>query len=154
MIPVLSFVQIGPLTPLFQIFLIAALFVITALDQSRHYATSGRMWTYYPVMPTLLVAPIYEEVLFRGLLLATFASMYHTALAILFTSLLFGIWHLKNLFFLPAREVVRQIVYTGCFVAPLLSVVTITTGTVWVAVILHYIHNLIASHCFTTESLT
>ena len=52
----------------------------------------------YAPSTSLLFVPIYEELLFRGVVLKYFESSYGWGRAILFTSALFGLWHLKNIF--------------------------------------------------------
>lgn len=73
--------------------------------------------------------------------------------AIALTSVLFALWHLKNIFFLPPGALLYQMAYTGLIVSPVLSYITLKTRTVWPAVILHYLNNLAAPFSWVILSL-
>ncbi len=71
-------------------------------------------------------------------------KIYSPVAAIIISSLLFGIWHFKNIFFMPPRDVAHQMFYTGVIFGPAMALITLFTGTVWLAVIFHYANNMIA----------
>lgn len=143
---VLTLKTIGFLTPALQIILICALFIATTIIQYGRYKKTGKMWEHYPVTPLTLFVPIYEEAIFRGIILIGLASIYSIFTAAVVSSLLFGLWHLKNIFLTPKKELVYQMLYTGLVFGPVMSFFTIATGTIWLAVILHYTNNLFASY--------
>ena len=138
----LTLKQIGFLTPLLQLVIICVLFIITTIVQYKNYKQTGKMWTYYPLNTWSFFAPIYEEIIFRGLIFVGLMSLYSLVVSIIISSILFGLWHLKNIFWLPKKELIYQMLYTGIIFGPIMVCVTIYTDSIWLAVILHYLNNL------------
>lgn len=130
------------LSPGIQIFLIAALFSLTVLYQYWSSKKTGKMYSVYPVAVSPLLAPIYEEVIFRGFVLAALLSIYSLTTAVIVSSLLFGLWHLKNIFWEGKVGVIKQMAYAGFVIGPILAILTVWSGTIWLAVIVHYLNNL------------
>lgn len=128
---------LGPLT---QTLLVAVLFTLTTLGYFFEVKAFGKM-DGYSANVTLLFVPIYEEILFRGILLEAFEKLWGWVAALILTSLLFGLWHLKNIFWLSPMDLGIQIAYTALVFAPIVGLVTLKTKSVWPAVILHYLHN-------------
>lgn len=137
----LKFQSVGLLTPFFQMCLITGLFVITTLWAYSQYQKEGAVFGY-PLAATILFAPIYEEIIFRGWVLSGLFKEYGAKRAIIGTSILFGIWHLKNIFYLEKSELISQIFYTSFIFSPLLSYIALKYRTIWIGVILHYCNNL------------
>jgi len=104
------------------------------------------MYKYYPVRVSLFFAPIYEEIIFRGLILAGLMTIYSITTAIIISSILFGIWHLKNIFYLPKNQVIYQMLYTGLIFGPIAAYITVISGAIWIAVIIHQLNNLLAPY--------
>jgi uncharacterized protein len=77
-----------------------------------------------------VVAPIVEEIIFRGIILRGFRAHYGKVRAILYSSLLFGIVHLNPWQFLPAFVL-------GLF----LGALYLRTGTVAVTIAAHAVYN-------------
>lgn len=142
---VLQLKQIIFLTPLLQILLISLLFVVTVLAQFKEYKKTGKTWGHYPLSTSSFFAAIYEEILFRGIILIGLLHLYTQTTAVIISSLLFGLWHFKNIFYLSKKELVYQMLYTGLIFGPIMALVTLATGTIWLAVILHFANNLFAS---------
>ena len=140
----LTLKQIGILSPLAQIILMTVIFILTVIVQFRIVKKTGRPSHNYPPNTFLFFAPIYEEVIFRGLLLTTFISLYGVTRAVILTSILFGIWHIRSAFFMPKGKVIAQVLYTGLILGPVFAFITIATGNIWCAVILHFLNNLLA----------
>ena len=140
-----EFKTFGFLTPTVQIILIAGLFVLTVLSQYREVKSTGKIYGRYPLGWAIFFAPIYEEIIFRGFILFYFISIYSVTIAIIFSSFLFGLWHLKNIFWDGEKGVLKQMIYTGVIFGPIAAVVTIWSGTIWLAVIAHYTHNLLTT---------
>jgi len=132
------------LTSEVQIALISVLFILTTILQHRYFQKTGKMFENYPASVSILFAPIYEEVLFRGFILYGLMNLYSTTTAIIVSSLLFGIWHFKNIFWVKKTNLIYQMAYTGLILGPVMALVTIWSGTIWPAVILHYINNLVS----------
>ena len=133
---------IGFLSPSIQIAIIVVLFVLMTLYQYREVQKTGKMFFVYPVSVSILFAPLYEEIIFRGFMLSGFLNIYSITVAVVLSSFLFGLWHFKNIFWEGRMGVTKQMLYAGVIVGPIFALVTIWTGTIWVAVILHYINNL------------
>lgn len=128
------------LSPLVQTLLIAALFALTTLGYFFEVKAFGKM-AGYSANVTLLFVPIYEEILFRGILLKAFEKLWGWVAALVLSSILFGLWHLKNIFWLTPNELGIQIAYTAFIFGPIACLITVKTKSVWPAVILHYLHN-------------
>ena len=95
----------------------------------------------YPPSVSILFVPIYEELVFRGILLKFFEKNYGVIKALVVVSVLFGLWHIKNIFWLDLSQLFRQIAYTTFIFSPFACWITLKTRSVWPAVILHYINN-------------
>ena len=141
---VLQLKQIAFLSPLLQILLISLLFIVTVLTQFEAYNKTGKTWGHYPLSTSSFFAAIYEEILFRGLILVGLLQIYTETTAIIISSLLFGLWHFKNIFYLSKKELVYQMLYTGLIFGPIMAIITLATDTIWLAVILHFANNLLA----------
>lgn len=137
--------HIGFLSPGIQIFLICLLFVITVLLQYRVFKKTGKTLSgRFPSITFFFFCPIYEEVIFRGFILFGLMAIYSTAWSVIISSLLFGLWHFKNIFSYSKKELTLQILSTTFLLGPITAFLTIWTGTIWIAVIVHYIINLFA----------
>jgi membrane protease YdiL (CAAX protease family) len=143
----LALKQIWILTPLVQIVLMTTLYVATGFTQYPLFKKTGRLFYNYPPNSFLIFAPIYEEIIFRGFILFGLIPLYGITWAIIMQSILFGLWHLRSLLFMPPRRVALQVLYTGLILGPLFALITLKTGTIWVAVILHFFNNFLT--CFT-----
>ena len=119
---------IGFLTPALQIALVCGLFIWTTLAQYAEYRRTGKMYENYPLRISILFAPIYEEFIFRGLILFYLVTIYSPITAVIISSLLFGLWHLKNIFYLPKKKLIGQMLYTGIFIGPVAAIITLWIG--------------------------
>ena len=135
------------LSPLVQIVLISTLFSIMTLAGFIQYKQSGQMFGY-PLAISLLFVPIYEEVIFRGLILGELIKLYSIKKAIFISCILFSLWHLKNIFWLTPQQLLSQILFAGLIFAPITSYIAINKKTIWIGVILHYLNNLLAGIAF------
>lgn len=135
---------VGRIGPGMQVAVLALLYACTVLLGYAEYAARGTLWGY-PLSVSLLFAPLYEEVIFRGILLPWLLHRLPPGRATAVVSVLFGLWHLKNVFWLGPERVLAQMAYTGLVVSPLLCWVTLRTRSAWPAAILHYAHNILAS---------
>lgn len=140
----LSIQQTAYLSPLVTILIVCFLFVIKTLVQYQVFKKTGRFSGNYPPNTFLLFAPIYEEILFRGVVLAGLIIIYGQTYAIIISSVLFGLWHIRSIFFMSYKRTFLQVVYTGMILGPIFATVTILTGSVWIAVMLHYLNNIFA----------
>lgn len=90
-----------------------------------------REWVY-AIASVAILAPLLEELVFRGILLNLF-SKYGTLTALFMTSLAFSMIH-----FSPETAVLMF------FLGFLLGVIRLSTGSVWAAVIAHSVNNVMA----------
>ncbi len=123
-----------------QIVIIAVLFATMTLGHYFSVLATGKIDGYAPGVSFLFV-PIYEELIFRGLMLRFFEKHYGIVRAVIFVSILFGLWHLKNIFWLQPDAIKSQIFYTTFIFSPITCWITWKTRSLWFAVILHYLNN-------------
>jgi membrane protease YdiL (CAAX protease family) len=134
--------RVGGVPARLQLALVVGLFVATVLLTHAEYRAKGTSFGVAGPAFNALVSPIYEELVFRGWILGRLARHRGPLLAILVSSALFGILHLRNIFWLDAETLLRVMVYTGAVLSPVLAYVTLRCRSVWPAVILHYANNL------------
>ncbi len=127
-----------------QVVSIVSLFIITTAYGYWDFKSSGLLFGY-PLSISILFVPIYEEIIFRGFILEWLTKQMRKNSAIIISSLLFGLWHLKNIFFLTTGELIYQMLYTALIFGPIVAVVTLRTRTIWIAVIIHYLHNILSA---------
>jgi membrane protease YdiL (CAAX protease family) len=118
-------------------------FVATVLLTYREYRTKGTSFGVAGPAFNALVNPIYEELIFRGWILGRLARHRGPVQAIAVSSLLFGILHLRNIFWLEPWTLARVMMYAGAVIGPILGYVTLRCRSVWPAVVLHYLNNLV-----------
>ena len=92
-----------------------------------------------------LPASLFEEILFRGLillamLLAWGETRRGVAKAVLFSSLFFGLIHLFNLAEIPLDVVLLQVLGAG-MLGILWAALTLITHSLWPAILLHWLTN-------------
>ena len=94
-------------------------------------------WSWLNPLPS-----IFEEVMFRGVVLSLFLSRYSKPQAVLFTALGFGAMHLLNL--TSGREtvwVLGQFVWSAIF-GLFYGVLVLKANSLWPAMLIHYLGNL------------
>lgn len=134
--------QVGFFSKELQIFLILFLFIIIVIYR---YKKRGRLtWEedQYSVHFAHMFTPVYEEIIFRGLIFQGLLMIYQFLPALMISSSIFGIWHLKNIFIFNKKKVLFQILYAGLIFSPIVSYVMYISQTIWLGVIIHYINNL------------
>lgn len=136
--------KLWKITPSFQIFIVVSLFTIYTFIAYTTYQNTGTMFGY-PLGVSILFVPIYEEIIFRGFILFGLMKYYSWKKAIIISSLLFGLWHLKNIFFISQSELIYQMIYTAFIFGPIVAYITLKSKNIWLAVILHYLNNLLPS---------
>ena len=135
-----QFKNIFLMPPLGQIALITILYILTTIGCYFDYKMNGTMYGY-PIGTSMLFVPIYEELIFRGIILKFFEKNYGKIFAIIITSILFGLWHLKNIFWIDTQSLTEQIAFATFIFGPLTAWLVIKYRTLWPAVILHYLNN-------------
>jgi len=134
---------IGWLSVPMQLFLIVGLFLVTTALEYQSFRQTGSFHGY-PVSVSLLFAPIYEEILFRGAILLLLLKRFSLKKAVILSCLLFGVWHIKNIFYLSPARVAYQSAYAALFIGPILVYLAIRLKNIWPGVIVHYVNNIIA----------
>jgi len=137
-----EFRRIGFVTDWVQVVLVVGLFLATVFLVHHEYRTKGTSFGVAGPGFNVLVCPIYEELIFRGWILGRLARWRSPAVAIVVSSVLFGLLHLRNIFWLDAGSLVRSVLFTGGLLGPILGYVALRCRSVWPAVILHYLNNL------------
>lgn len=95
------------------------------------YDTMGRGgWT---VLTTVVLAPILEEILFRGQILGSIRNKYGAVTALLISSLIFGAIH-----------IIPQQVVNAFFIGLILGYIYIKTGSLLSVIIMHAVNNALA----------
>jgi hypothetical protein len=125
-----------------QVVLVCALWVATVLLTDAEYRRKGTVFGFPGPAFNVLFAPIYEELVFRGWVLGQLVRRHSNAFAIVVSSLLFGLLHLRNVYWLDTPELVRSMAFTGLVLGPFLGWVTLKARSVWPAVVLHFANNL------------
>lgn len=125
-----------------QLLTVAGLFVATVLLTHAEYVAEGTCFGFPGPAFNVLINPIYEELVFRGWILGALARRQPWWAAIGGSSLLFGLFHLRNLYWLDAPDLFGMMASAALFTGPLLGYVTLRCRSVWPAVILHYLNNL------------
>ncbi len=123
--------------------MIVALYVLMVILGYFEHQKTGLLQGF-PPNPWIFFAPLYEELIFRGLILGALIQSMSDKKAIVASSLLFALWHLKNVFYLDPAQLAYQIAYAGFLIGPLLAYITLKTKTVWPGIILHYLNNLLS----------
>jgi membrane protease YdiL (CAAX protease family) len=137
-----EFRRVGPLAPWMQVLAVVGLFIATVLCTHAEYRSKGSVFGFPGPGFNALVAPIYEELIFRGWILGRLARSHSKAFAIGVSGLLFGILHLRNIYWLEPWPLTRSMLYTGLVLGPVLAWLTLKCRSVWPAVCLHYLNNL------------
>ncbi len=137
----LTFRRLWIFSPALQMATVAALYSVTTLLFVRTFRLTGKMLGGAPDVWILFV-PITEEILFRGFILGALEIAYGRIWAIILSSVLFGLWHLKNAFWMGNAELTQEIAYTTLFFGPVTAILTTKTRSIWPGVILHYLNNL------------
>jgi hypothetical protein len=138
----LHFRRFGPVGPVFQMALVVGLYVANTLLLARGVRLTGKMMGYDPDVWILFV-PITEEILFRGFILGALEIAYGPVRAVVISSFFFGLWHLKNVFWLTDYQLIHQMLYTGLVFGPVTASLALKTRTIWPGVILHYLNNIL-----------
>jgi membrane protease YdiL (CAAX protease family) len=136
-----EFKRLGRLTQSYQISIIVFLYLVHLALAYIQFRQTGKVAGYSP-SATLLFVPIYEEWIFRGIFLKFFEKHYGKFIAVGVTSILFGLWHLKNAFWISPDQLYGQIAYTALIFSPIVSMITLKCRSLWPAVMLHYVNNL------------
>ncbi len=138
-----EFRRVGPIPAWALVALVVGLFVGATLLAHAEYRAKGTSFGFKGPAFNALIAPIYEELIFRGWILGRLAVRLSPAWAIAISSALFGIVHLRNIFWLEGRQLAHMMLYAGVVLGPLFGYVALRCRSAWPAVILHYLNNML-----------
>lgn len=130
---------IWKISPMIQISIVVFLYVLTVLWYKYEADMTGVVAGVYPLSQHLFFVPIYEEIIFRGVFFSYFLKHNKPFIAIIFVSVLFALWHFKNIIL---HDPIYQMLFTGLLISPVLCFVTLRTRSILLAIILHYCWNL------------
>lgn len=83
------------------------------------------------IISVVLIGPVCEEIIFRGIILEGLSQKYNTIKALIFSSLIFGLIHFQPL----------QII-SAFFAGLIFGWIYLKTQSLWVVIVLHVINNL------------
>jgi membrane protease YdiL (CAAX protease family) len=90
-----------------------------------------------------LRAAFIEELIYRGIVYGFVMYMWHSQIiALVVSSLLFGIAHMRNLWWAGWRRSWRTSVYTGFTAGPIFGLIRIVSGDIYLGILIHFLHNL------------
>jgi membrane protease YdiL (CAAX protease family) len=125
-----------------QVVMVTCLFVLTVLLTHAEYVAKGTCFGFPGPAFNMLFNPMYEEFIFRGWILGALARRHSNRFAIVGSSLLFGLVHIRNIYWLEPTRLIGVMIFTGLIAGPIFAYVTLRFRSVWPAVILHYLNNL------------
>lgn len=141
-----EFRPVGPIPVWTQACAVTALWTATVLLTYHEFRTHGTSFGYAGPAAWLLFVPITEELIFRGFVLDQLVRRVRPWSAVALSSLLFGLWHLRNVFWKEPdhafEQVLAQMVFAGLMFGPVAGFITLRFRTLWPAVILHFANNL------------
>lgn len=107
------------------------------IETTGYMAENHRSDNIYRLLKLVLVAPLFEELIFRGVVLDGFLKRYKPAVAIFFSALIFGIMHIDPV----------QGTY-AFFIGLLLGLIFWKTRSLLLCIILHVLNNFMAGYDF------
>lgn len=89
-----------------------------------------------------LAVSYWEELLFRGLIWGLILIVWDSQLlALILSSVLFGLFHLRNLWWASHKRVLFICLYTGLLFAPIVGLVRWWSGDIYLCIAIHALHN-------------
>ncbi|HKB15723.1 MAG TPA: CPBP family intramembrane glutamic endopeptidase [Planctomycetota bacterium] len=137
-----DFKRVGRVPAWAQASLVVGLFLATVACTHAEYRSKGTAFGFPGPAVQMLVSPIVEEWVFRGWMLGRLVRNHSNTFAIGISSLLFGLLHVRNVYWLETGALLRSMAFTGLVLGPFLAYVTLRCRTLWPAVVLHYANNL------------
>ncbi len=93
-----------------------------------------------------IAVSFWEEILFRGLILGVILNVAHSGWwAIIISSILFGLFHLRNYWWANKKQLVRMCLYSGLIVGPVMAYVRFATGDIYLCILLHFLNNFLVA---------
>lgn len=110
------------------------------------YQLIGEGVNPYLLLISVIFAPVMEEILFRGFVYEKIAG--DSKRKIILSSVLFGLYHFKNVFLLTPFSLLYQVLYAGLFVGPIFAVLRWKSGSIFAGILAHSLNNSL-SEIFT-----
>ena len=139
-LPVIAYLgsELGivPINSLSQVFLLATvLFSIMGV----FFAVKRNVIAFYTQG---VFAAFMEEILFRGIIYSLCLVIWgNVIVAIVVSSVAFGLWHLKNYPINGKRNTIIQVLMTGLVYGPIFGLLRYWTGDIWLAALAHYLND-------------
>ncbi len=87
-----------------------------------------------------ITAGFMEEILYRSVIFSLALDIWNNQwVALGVSSLLFGLWHLKNYYWVGKKDAIKSMFYTALFYGPVFGLVRIWTGDIYLSILLHYL---------------
>lgn len=119
---------------------LAALAVPVLLWLSRRAEAKQRHIVIYH--NSSLQVSYWEELLFRGVAWGLVLWVLHSAFAALVaSSLLFGLFHTRNLWWASRKQVLFMCFYTGLVFGPIVGLIRWWSGDIYLGIAFHALHN-------------
>lgn len=112
-------------------------YLFPEIEQMDYIVERHRSKNMYALLSVALVAPVFEELLFRGIILDGFLKRYRPTVAIFWSALIFGVAHLD-----PVQGT------AAFFVGLLLGWLFWKTGSLFLCMLMHILNNLLAKYDF------
>lgn len=137
-----TFVKVFGISPLVQLRLIVFLYLATIVRCYFEWTQTGFVFLHYPLVVTLFLAPLYEEIIFRGYLQPLLIKRSGLVSGIVQTSIMFGLWHCKNIIRLSPLDLLEQVIFAGLIIWPILGYLAYKSKSIRPGVIFHYAYNI------------
>lgn len=125
---------------LYALFLII-IYLYPELEQTGYLAESHKVESIYALLSIALVAPVFEELIFRGVILDGFLKRYKPGAAIFWSALIFGVMHMD-----PVQS---SFVF---FIGLLTGWLFWKTRSLFLCILLHVFNNLAASYKWSHDT--
>lgn len=87
-----------------------------------------------------VTAAFTEEILYRGIIFGLVLAIWkNTLVAVIVSSVTFGLWHLKNIPWVGKRNAIIQFFYTALAYGPIFAGLRLLTGDIYLAILFHYL---------------
>lgn len=113
---------------------------VFSLSFTLAFALSG-ITSLREILILIALAPLAEELFFRGYVLERVGQRPSEKLML--TSILFGLYHLKNLMLLSPVGLICQVLYAALIIGPILCLARLKTKSLFWPIVLHSFNNLI-----------
>lgn len=122
------------------IWLIAVQVVVEPLSQLLPAANQGSGQGFWAIVTAVIFAPVFEELLFRGLVLESLLRRHRRSFSVVVSSLFFAIVHFQP-----------SVMFTAFVSGLVLGTIYLHTNSIFSTIILHSINNAIAYSLITLD---